>query len=740
MLRKIISLLCTLLILCGILCSCNEKTDTGRSLKKYALPDSVNLCDSQNVAENDSFLLSFDNGENIITLRDKRTGAVWSSTPADFNKGDADVNAYQLNALCSMLTVTYMDAGDRLVKEISSYEGAVCNGYVESKLVKNGICITFYFDEQEFEIPVYYTLNENGLSAKIKLNKIKEGANLLYKISLLPFCVSAKNNTDSYLFVPSGNGAIMNVDSGVREIRYYNEEVYGNDLLSQEVFSDTKSETVRMPVFGAKNKQNGIIGVISQGAELASINAVAGDSQYGYSGVYPTFSLRGCKNETVDSVGGTNAEISTYSGVTSGVSEFEVDYIPIEDDASYNGMAKAYRNYLISKNKVKKDYSECVAALDFLGGEKVNNFIFGVPHTSVKSATSFSDAQKILKDILSNTNASLNVRLRGFGENGLGAGKFAEGLIPASVFGGRKAFNRLCDWCRQNKINIALDADTVFFNKSGNGVSVKKAAIGVNDTRAKYYYYNIVTNKQDSESDVAYMVGRYDLALSSLRLISMLKKSDVQAVSLSTLSSCAYSDYRKGVYIAKSNMGKDVCHIFDKLSSAGYFIMSDSANDYAAVSSDFIYNAPYASSRLNAFDEEIPFYHIVFRGITPMSCQSVNLSNNPKQAFLRAMSLGASLGFTLINEYNTGFRGSVHTELAYSVYEDIEDDVKSYINQAKPLIDNLKDSAIRSYKKDGELSTTVFENGTVVCVNFGKKPIDSVVGKVEPFSMKYKFI
>lgn len=733
MARKIISFLLVTIMICTLFCSCGNETTEARIFENYNLPDSISVCSTQTVSENENFSLAWNDESKIIILIDKRNNAVWSSTPMEFDINNPDNNSYIRNGLCSMLNLTYIDAKDNLEKEISAYEGAFQDGYIGSKQIEDGIRISYYFDNLQIMIPVDYTLDNNGLNARVRLNKVEENENLIYKISLLPFLSSAQNNTDSYLFVPSGNGALMYVDAGDREARKYSEPVYGEDAGMQSLTVNIKHETVRMPVFGVKNQEKGLIGIITEGAELATIDALAGDTQYGYSSVYPTFQCRGFYTEMVDSVGDTDAEVTKYSDVTSGVAGFTVHYSPLLNDVTYNGMASEYREYLENKYNYKNNKIQAVATLDFLGGQKIKEFLFGVPNTTLKVATTFDDVKNILED-MKDIDAPLAVRLTGFGDSGVNYGIVGSGLDLSSKFGGKKGYNTLSKWCDESDIPIFINTEMLYYNKTSKYFSTRKSAISVNDTRSKIFDYDMVTNNKDSGSEFAYLTSRKQLVHSLPFIREQLKTISAKGVCFSTLSNTAYSDYGQGVYFVKANMGIDVQYIYENIKKDGYLVMSESANEYAAVASDIVFDTPIYSSKLYVLDKDIPFYNMVFRGITTLSSQPINLSVNPEKAFLEALSLGNTLSFTLVEKFDNSFIMSDYEEFASAVYSDIKQSMFEYIEKAKPLIDKLGNARIISYEKFGDLSITIFDNSTELYVNFGEESLHTSVGEVAPKS------
>jgi len=720
---SVISSILSLLLLTG----CGEKA-AGNSLKKYVLPQQVSNVLSGTVTQNDNLKLDWDYDRQCVLVYDKKSGAVWSTMPYDFYKSGETASGYKEDGICSFIKLTYLDEVNQTENEVNSNSGAT---YTNVEQSNTGIRVTYYFDKIGISVPVTFILEENALSVSIENALIKEGENKIISVSLLPFFVSAPNDNSSYLFVPSGSGALIYTDDKQRGQRKYSEQVYGNDLSGQSIYEITETQSIRMPVFGAKSKDKAILAIITEGAETADISAIAGDNQLGFSGVYPTFRLRGSASSLVKGSANTNNDITKYSEDVVSLKKCTVKYYLLPKDKSdYNGMAECYRNYLALNDALGEQEKSANAIVTILGGLKERKLFLGIPYHTISSVTTFSQTQEILSDILDKTNSGLAVNLKGFGSSGLDYGETAGGFAPHKAFGGKKGLNKLREWSDKKKIDLFYDFDMVLQTESYGEFNVRDSAVSANDVRARFCEYNIVTREQ-SETVFAYLTNRLSLAKSSGIIDRKIKDLGLKGVALSTLTSSAYSDYSDPNYYCKAHMSDDVIRILDYLNKNGLNTFGVDANSYAAARLDYVYNAPTESSKYYALDMDIPFYQMVFRGSTVLSGEPINLSSEPQIAFLETLTTGSALSFSLCNNYNDVIFKSSHSAVALSVYDGIKDDVTEFINAAKPLQDSLGKAKLVSYTKKGELTESVFDNGVTVYVNFGNKAVKTDLGNVE---------
>lgn len=720
---SVIAVILSLLLLTG----CGEKA-TLNSLKKYLLPQQVANVLSGTITENDNLKLDWDYERQCILVSDKKSGAVWSTMPYDFYKSGETASGYKADGICSFLKLTYLDAENQTENEVNSNSDAP---YVNVEQSKTGIRVTYYFDKIGVSVPVTFILEEDNLSVSVENALIREDKNKIISVSLLPFFVSAPNDNESYLFVPSGSGALIYTDDKHRGQRKYSEQVYGNDLAGQTIYEITETQSIRIPVFGAKSKDKAICAIITEGAETADISAIAGDNQLNFSGVYPTFKLRGSASSLVKGSANTNNDITKYSEDVVSLKKCTVKYYLLpENKSDYNGMAECYRNYLSANGSLSEQKKSANAIVTILGGLKERKLFLGLPYHTISSVTTLPEAQEILSDLIKETNSDLAVNLKGFGSSGLDYGETAGGFAPNKAFGGKKALDKLNKWSKKKKIDLFYDFDMVLQTESYGEFKVRDSAVSANDVRARFCEYNIVTREQ-SETAFAYLTNRLSLAKSSGIIDKKIKNLGLSGVALSTLTSSAYSDYSDPNYYCKAHMSDDVVRILDYLKKKNLSTLGNEANSYAAAKLDYVYNAPTKSSKYYALDMEIPFYQMVFRGSTVLSGEPINLSSEPQIAFLETVATGSALSFSLCNNYSDIIFKSNHSAVALSVYEGIKDDVTEFINFAKPLQESLGKAKLVSYTKDNQLAKSVFDNGVTVYVNFGDKAVETDLGTVD---------
>lgn len=742
--RIIAFLTVSVMVLC--LCSCSDSGDNNKRKVNYSKLKAGMGVKSGVVTENDGFTLSWDSERACIYLTDKASGDVWSTIPYDYyESGEASGRANIM--MSSPIMLEYVNTGNKsAVKSVNGYTGILKNGKIGCKKIENGIKVYYFFDKLELVVPVDYTLKDNGIEISVTPKEIIETDNLVYKISFAPFLCSAKNSSDNqqqYIVVPSGSGALMYTDErqGSLDLREYSENVYGNDPARYESEKLSNTQTVRMPVFGAKDGDSAILGIISEGAASASVDAIVGDAKIGWSAVYPTFTVRGSNVSAVDFTGGSSV-VETISEELTGYDKLSVGYYPLGgEDADYSGMAEFYRDYLKkSAGKKSENIKEKSLTLNVLGGLQIKSLMLGIPYRKTVSATTYGEALEIIKDVEKAADMPIDVVMSGFGASGLDIGKLAGGFSLSSVFGNKKSLKALQKYCSDNKIPLFADFDIVRFNSSAKGFSKTfDAAKSSNSFTAYQYHYSVSLRDTNSELERFVLLNRASLSEAADKVFDYAEDIGFNALGLSTLGNIAYSDYDAQESFVRGKTESDVAKILKNADKKGLSVAVGEANDYAAVNADKIFEAPVTSSMYDILDADIPFYQMVFKGMTDVSAESINIAANTRERFLKTLEGGSAMSFTLCARYDSDFAYSQHSALAVSVADDNIGLISSLAQESRDFYEAVRSAEIKEHIiLSKTLRCTVFDNGVTLWVNYSDKAADTSHGTVEANSFMFR--
>ncbi len=704
-----------------------------RVTKAYTAPKNTESVDSGDICSNDKYILSWDDEKKCVLLNDIANGTHWSSIPYSYYQVEDPFGAGMVR-MHSPIYIEYLVNNN--IRTSYAKIDALNDGVVTAEKIDNGIRVTYYFTGIEISVPIDYVICEDGLETRLVVEEITEKKNKIYSVSISPFMCGVKNNTDSYLFVPSGSGTLMYVDDTGRNTRTISEPVYGRDnsvSLDQQLYNEA---LVAMPVYGAKSEDSAVCAIITKGAECARIDAEVGNVEYGYSSVYATFLLRGTNNLIINNSQGNQTQIMTCTDDLVDTDYFAVRYTPLSaEKASYIGMADVYRDWLKEQyNLTESAQNASNVYLNFLGGALVEKNMFGITYKDMCVSTTYSAVKEIVEEIKAETTSDVTVQISGFGESGLDVGKIAGGMKLSKDFGTPAD---LIDYCKNENIKLFVDYDVLGYSKGGKGISrYSDAAVAANKSYAMQYHYSKSTYLKNDYS--YFLVKRTEIQKIINNLLKKKSTDDVFGISLSSLCSKSYSGYPNPTEYNKLGFQKETISAIAKIKEDNRNFLANNAFDYAAVNADYVIGCPTISSQFDGYDCDIPFYEIAFKGLKPIAVSSINYAINPQKQFLTAMETGSSLSFTLCDNWYKEISNAEFSAFQFSLYENWKDEIVRMEKESNEWLNNVKNASIISREQIAkDVYITTFSNQAKIVTNYSSQDIETPMGFVKANDFVY---
>lgn len=723
----IVNVLCLLITFVG--CGSGDiNNSTYKSINGGVAPSGV-------LAQNSNYELLWDSDAKAVVMKSLKTGNLWSDVIYD-----AFQNGQQTTNVMSPIDVTVVD--NRTLKWNTFKSGIEIpdNGSVVSKKIDNGIRVTYFFDTYKIAIPVEYTLRNDSLLVSINTEQILESGEeyKLISVGIGQNVCSTKNEAENgQLFVPVGNGALMNTAVSPNGARAFKGEVYGDDAARQVVEDYNDKTNIKLPVFGASGDGKAVLAIIEEGAAAAEIVAESGNERLGYSRVGATFYVRGYDEFRFSRKAGEQAQITTRISEELARNKVSVAFYPIEDGSvGYVGMANRYKKYLTDNKLLAKNNASSSYGVTLIGGTQVSKSFLGVPYNQAVALTTFSQAKDIILSLKEEIGTIPETRLYGFSDNGIRAGKVAGGKSYQSVYGNKKDIKGLVELFEDSASKIFFDSEIVKFSKSGGGFSTQSNAAQT-AIKKRITHTTVDPVRRTKALETYSILSRSKLEDAVNTVVNKAEKYGYNGIALSSLGSMAYSDYSADdtKYSSKYNMDKDVSSLIKSVKDSKYSVAVASANDYAAIAADIIFEAPMENGNYNAFDASVPFYQLVFHSYKPMYSEALNLYSNPNEAFAKSVAYGMGLGYTLISDYVADSNDLDVYKLYGMVYNDNKELIKDTVVNSgyDKLYNEIKDSEMLSYSKTDSVSKTEYSNGKIVYVNHSSKPVESPVGQIPAY-------
>ncbi len=736
--KRILSIVICLFLLFG-LTACGEGAFTP-SQKKFnkKVQSSVPSTDDV-IATNNKYTLQYDSATGGVVLIDNATGTAWDVCPKPEGEQELDSMGMPVKRHGfpqSVLQVGYMDTkingGGNQV--ITTYDGVVSSGRMVYKPIENGVTIEYYFDLQEFMVPVDYVLCDDYLTISVDSTKIQENDLRITQISIAPFLCSVPNDTtDSYLFVPSGSGALLSSASYSDQGLLYSAYVYGDDLTMEEKYISTYKNAVRLPVYGYKNGAKGGFSIIDNGAETAILNTSCGNTSYKFTTVYPSFQLRGYTTHLATSFNSTRDANIYPENMIEG--KFSIRFYPLSNDAAnYNGMANVYRDYLVNERGMAKTGEDKAMSLSLIGGTEITKSFLGVPYKTIYATTTLEQANTIISEVSESVD-SLAVKFKGYGTSGIDKGKIGGGFTIGDNIGSESQIKKLASSYKDKNVDLYMDYELVEYAASGSGFSYFGDSV-MNSGSIKADQFIIDKALRNNEETLRYRLLRpINFADAVSKALNNNSKWKLGGVSLETLTSLSYSDYSNinstVDYNSKHGFDEAVSGALTKVKENNQKLMANNANDYAALAASIIENAPITSDNGFAFIDSVPFYAMVFKGYIPMTTEPINTAPTPQKAILGAVEGGLGLNYTITSQWDNSLINALYPYFNTTLYSSVKDDMLSTYNSLADYYESIKGAKITSNTiiSSGVHSTT-FDNGVTVYVNYNNKPAQTPAGEV----------
>lgn len=713
-------------------------------LPKFKTLNSYAVFDEAIAAENDNLMLLWDNDDKVIYLYDKKTQTKWGPRSVETTVGDGVTVSKKIPKIFSSLYISYYDRDScTVVNDLPAKSASVDMEAVAAKSVKNGVLVRYDFPDEEISVTVRYTLKSNCMSVTVDKSKITEGdKKLVTSVSLLPFmCSVYKDDSNAYLFVPSGSGALIYPEIIVDKTINTAEKIYGEDAAINKDFEFFTGESVRMPVYGAKVGNSGICAIVTSDEEKSEINTVSQDKNTGMSAVYATTYIRGY--DIIDMPDGFGSS-GTTKLVSNPISKsvFSVDYYPFGGEScSYVDMAEIYRNYLYDANKaeMKKTDGETAFNLNILGAAEITKHFLGVPYTGLLTLTDINSANSIISETGNILDSNYIATLQGFTESGIDIGKPAGNGKIAPSLGGVSELKKLLANADKLNIKAFINFDTVRYNNGGFACSVLDAAQRVDKKRVILTYKSKVSGMPVTDTESYRLVGRKSLEDINNKLISRIEKYNIGTVSLNTLTSLCYSDYTSEKYYVSGNMPRQVGNILNKYLKNNISVLGSDANAYAALYCSHITDAPLSSTDSDSFAYCVPFYEIVFKGYIPMSSKSVNTFYSQQSGVLKAVEAGIGITYEIVGKYDGDLKYSVQNLSYVMTAKELNEKLKD--EETARFVDyfnKIKNACIETHEILNEYVRRVsFDNGVIAYVNYGYEPVEIDGIKIDAMNYTY---
>lgn len=685
--------------------------------------------DHQFRTENETLELYVKEENLSIILREKETGAVMYSTVKD----PVDSNEEWMNFMKSPIVMEYLVGTNIVTYRADMYSQ---NPEKELNFHDSGFDARISYPDLEISYQFHVTLTESGISVEIPQESIVEESDR-YKVSgfyVYPFLGYSKlGEREGYMFIPDGSGALIHLkDNDGRYRQPFSKMVYGDNVgiddsyvlsLFNRMNPYNDPEKILAPVFGMvqTDSELGYLGIIEEGQYSARIEAYPSGAILPYNWITTKFIYRQVYNQPTSQESGTMVVRQRH------MNEFDIkvryEFVS-QDQATYFGLAEVYRDYLLSSGAITKKGDDFQLRVDFFGADVEDGLIF----KNEVPMTTFSQAVDILDNLQQSGVNQILSTYKGWQNKGFYGGLPIRSFKPESSLEDDITLEDLLVESEQRNIDMFLYHDALRANPDENrGARYKTMKKFNKRTYNEEIYGNVY--------DFFHYLQPESTASIMERMKSEYQRNDVENVLISGISNELFS------YSERSNE-------YDRIRTKNFYestiaeyaetfdLLLEQPFAYLWKYTDAFIDLPMSSSNYVFTDEDIPFIALTLKGIVPMYSEYTNFQANQREFFLKLVEQGVNPSFYITYEDPSALLYTNSSHIYSSKFERYEDTIVEYYEELSSLHEFIHDAVIIDYERIGQITKVMYENGTVVYVNYSEESGEVDGYEIEGLSYK----
>ena len=572
----------------------------------------------------------------------------------------------------------------------------------------------------KLSVAIEYKLGENGLEVMVPGNSIKVNKNakgddyLVTSMKVLPYFTSLrapmkdavsseiKNNKEGYLVIPDGSGAIMEFNNGKTNYNAYSKRIYTSDLTFTSYTLTADTSDILLPMYAyvftgpTDADKKAMVVEALDGAAQVSLNADTsnrGNNTFNYA--YYSITFRESQKIVIGTNNYNRSRTTQYTNAGA-FGDYRFGYMPLdvnEYDCSYNGVAKFYRDLIVSRSEGRLDVNgdnttSSTVDLEVLGAYSYKTNFIGIGYTGKETLTTVEELKTIIDEITNLGVKNLNVYYKGWRNTGLLNTSF-EKIKVSNLIGGKKELLNLINEYKDT-VNIYpylefLEYET-FQESFGKSHYTSRDIGGEYATRYPYELNSNVFNKKLNEIKI--LSPAYYDSFSKELSKNYEKVLGINTLALTGLGSDLSGDYRKKRVVFKSTAVNEQIKSFLNLEEKGINNLAlESPYAYALEFASNAYNVPYESTQYEILDYNVPFYQLVINGLFDYSGESFNknVEKGLTEHMMKCIETGSNPSFTFTYDDSSELLQTDYNTYYYTLYSRWLTDVKKVCNELDSL-------------------------------------------------------
>ena len=594
-----------------------------------------------------------------------------------------------------------------------------------------------YFEEPEFEPPplvslvMEYTLDGPDLIITVPRSGMEfEGHQPFSSIVMNPYFLSGSVYDEGYIFIPDGSGGIINFNNGMTAfdavVPVFGQDPLWNNFLFQEPF-----EQATLPIYGMIRNGTGILAIIEEGAPVATIHANTSGRIDEFNRVFASFQL--LFHEAQILRGGTAG--STINRSFDDVYDMDIRqrYIfLLGDDASYVGMARRYREYLLERGLLKTNETEESAPLfvDMIASAPRRRFVLGISYIQHFPMTTAEDAENILASLRNSGVSNIYAQFSHWTNGGM-LTRSLDSIRPLRSIGGASGMRSLKNFAAENDVGLfpSVRAGTLFMMPRVVGRTNRNMLTrGISNWFTTVNWVEMVDR---TFGGGAFMVSPAYWESYARRVANNLSNFGFSNISVTDMGNLLFGDYQSRRRITRPEALPKANDMLSALNENTGLMLSN-PNVYGLAFANAITDLPFRNGGRRIVDQYIPFKQMLIGGHIPFSMPAYNLDSMGWRGFdeylLRAVESRSGLKLLLTNESEIEFLPTfqqfwaLNNMLFQTQFSRWENRIGTYYALLNDFFLATSGAYVNEHTVfDGGSGVRVaYDNGVVVYINYGE--------------------
>lgn len=666
------------------------------------------------VAENDKLALYLKEEIASIRVVNKESGYVWGALE---NEDPDNLNQTWASFAQSVVSIAYMDSTGAIKQIGAGHKNAKCKfEYVDGGFT----CAVDFGRKVDISLKTKVMLEEDHVTFSLEDSSIQEtGENYISSVYFMPFLGSTQEDqTDGYMFVPDGSGALIRYQKAAKYLKSYSGRVYGmdyaidtlnelNDLDSNRPVEFLKPEnTVTMPVYGLTLGVNreAVFGRITGGDSYAYINASPAGLTVSYNWVSASFLYRQVYSQPISKNG---AGVPVVQKNPNTVNPSLEVYFLTGEDANYSGMARLYADILkeegILQNNLLPNAPQ--VALDFVAADIEEGLLFN----STKEVSTLSYITDALTRLEKAGMENIALTVKGWQKGGL-SGYIKSDLYQDTELGSFVSLAQLNTLLKDNRGMLLLYSDPL----RGTEVQVSsRHNVGITLSQSTIKKESLI--KENFLKDVWYL--KPELAMEYLQKQANVLKEHGLAMAIDG-GNLLYGEYLVSGFVSREDMKDRLAASYQNMAGEGGLTLFN-PNQYLLKYTSVYRNTPVSGSQDLYETDSVPFLQLVLSGNMTMIAPYANHGFYSKIDLLKSIEYNVYPSYLLTEADNLDLAQTTLADESSTKFTNWEATIEASYQFVTEVLKQVEGQRMLNHTRLNETVFAVtYENGTIY-VNYG---------------------